>query len=207
MRYDDFAYLWPPRPDKAISKSLLPYYENLGWVAQVKLNGTANVMAVSPDRIIKAMTRHNDDHKMWAPSAKTAKIFQSLPGKGWYVFISELMHSKVPGIRDINYIHDVVVADGEQLVGSTFADRQKLLENLFKPNTARPISHYILDEHTWLAKNHTEDFDDLFEALDRPEYEGLVLKRPDAKLAPCTRQTANYSWQIKIRRPHKNFNF
>ena len=212
MRFEEWTYLWPPRPEKAVPTSLLGYYENEGWTAQIKLNGTCNIMGVAPDRkTIKAMSRHKDEHKLWQPSAKTATAFASLPGDGWYVFVCELMHSKVPGLRDINYINDILVADGEYLVGSTFTERQALLAKLFKvgPKTKKTISHYIIDANTWLAVNHEpDDFAGLYEKLgSAPEYEGLVLKRPNAKLAPCSRQTANYNWQVKCRRGHKNYSF
>ena len=209
MRYEQYSYLWMPRPDNAVPKAMLASYQAQGWVAQVKLNGTANIMAISPDREkVVAATRHNDAHKMWSPSPHTLAPFKGLPGDGWYIFTCELMYSKVPGIRDINYIHDILVADGEYLVGSTFSDRQVLLRGLWNvPENTDCKSHDVIDDHTWLAKNHVKGFSKLFESLDRPEYEGLVLKRPTAKLAHCSRQTSNNSWQLKIRAPKVNFGF
>ncbi len=206
MRFEEWTYLWPPRPDKAVSKGVLHFYENLGWVAQVKLNGTCTVLGVAPDRSVRAMTRHNDDHKMWKPSETTAAAFKKLPGNGWYVFVSELMHTKVSGIRDINYIHDILVADGEHLIGLSLAARQALLHSLFKVKKPT-LSHYVIDDHTWLVREYSDDFTELFEQLDRPEFEGLVLKNPKATLASCTRATSNSGWQVKSRKPLKNFNF
>lgn len=205
MRFDEWQYLWPPRPENAVAKGLLGYYENEGYIAQVKMNGTCSVLGVAPDRkTVRAMSRHNDEHKLWAPGAHTAKPFKTLPGNGWYVFVAELMHSKVPGMRDINYINDILVADGEYLVGTTFAERQELLSKLFKlGGREHTLSHYVIDDHTWVARNYGGDFDDLFDRLDRPEYEGLVLKKPNAKLAICSRANANTSWQAKVRMPEK----
>jgi hypothetical protein len=31
MRFDEYAYLWPPRPDKAISPQMLPMMERQGY--------------------------------------------------------------------------------------------------------------------------------------------------------------------------------
>lgn len=208
-RYEEFSYLWPPRPDNKISKTLLAYYESQGWVAQAKLNGTCNVMAVAPDRkTIKAMSRHNDDHKLWAPSAHTASPFKNLPGDGWYVFVAELMHSKIQGMRDINYIHDVLVADGEYLVGKTWAERQAILQSLFTVSVkGSTIDHYVIDDHTWLVRNHAKGFSALFEKLGDEMHEGLVLKNPNAKLDRCSREKSNSGWQVKCRKPHKNYGF
>lgn len=209
MRYDGFQYLWPPRPEKAIPPALLPAMERKGWVAQAKKNGTCSIIAVSPAGEITAMNRHNEDHKLWSPTPASSAIFKNLPGKGWYVFEAELLHSKVSGgPRDTNFIHDILVADGQSLAGTTFLARQAMLRQLFlEGGEAETASHYVLDDHTWLAKNVVGGFKAFFAALDKPEDEGLVLKKPDAPLLPCVRASANSGWQIKCRRPHANYRF
>lgn len=135
MRFDEWRYLYPPRPDSksAIPASSLTNLEGDGWIMQAKMNGTCNVLAVSPDRkSIRAMSRHADAHKLWGPSEHTLEAFANLPGNGWYVFVAELLHSKVAGgVRDTNYINDVLVADGEYLVGTRFVDRRLLLALAF----------------------------------------------------------------------------
>lgn len=217
MRFDDWQYLWPPRPDKAIPRSLLSYYGKRNWIAQVKLNGTCNVVAISPTGKITAKSRHKDiangDHRMWAPSAKTEATFKNLPrpNKGWYVFVAELMHSKVEGLRDTNYIHDILVADGEYLVGKTFEERQAILRDLFPDidESKSTVAYHIIDGNTWLARNHVGvDFSELYTSvIPDIRYEGLVMKNPAAKLAICSRQKSNTDWQVKCRRPHKNYGF
>jgi hypothetical protein len=210
--YTSYQFLYPPRPEKAIFSIQLPYYEQRNFIVQYKKNGTNNGMAISPRCEITAMQRRNEPHALWAPSEHTKEAFRDLPG-GWYYFVAELLHSKVSGgaakgLRDINYINDILVADDKHLVGTTFAERQALLAKLF--NAAKlPISstgsHYIIDSHTWLARNHTKSFAQMFAGLREAEDEGLVLKMPSAKLAPCTKPTANASWMVKIRMPHKNY--
>lgn len=206
MDYAEFRYLWPPRPEKAVPSKLLGFYETRGFVAQVKLNGTCNVIAVNPSRELVCMNRHNQPHKAWQPTANSKKAFAALPGKGWYVFVAELMHSKVPGIRDINCINDILVGDGRHLVGRSFADRQKLLSELF---TISPVDDRfgVVDDHTWVAKGHSTGFSKLYTKFDAPEDEGLVLKQAAAPLAWCTRAASNAGWQIKCRRAAKNYSF
>lgn len=142
MQYTSFSYLWPPRPDQPIPQTLLPYYESgLGYVAQAKKNGTCNIIAVKPSLVratkkadgwIVCMNRHKEDHKLWQPTAASSEIFKKLPGDGWYVFVAELLHSKLKeGPRDTNFINDMLVADGEYLVGKTFGERQYMLYDLF----------------------------------------------------------------------------
>lgn len=206
MRFEEYSYLWPPRPEKAVPDAAIPFYETQGYWAQIKMNGTCSVLAVAPDRTIHAMSRHNDEHKLWKPSPHTADAFRDLPGDGWYVFVAELLHSKVKSLKDINYIHDVLVADGDYLVGETLAQRQQRLADLFEIEDEL-TSHYTIDAHTWLVKNHTNGFADLYAGLDADHEEGLVFKRADAPLALCSRASSNADWQVKTRRIHKNYSF
>lgn len=214
MKYDRFTYLWPPRAERAIPTAMLPGYEQGGYFAQIKKNGTCNIMAISPDREIVAMNRHKEAHRAWRPDGSTQKAFQSLQG-GWYVFVAELLHSKVPGIRHINYINDILVADSESLVGVAYAARQERLRQIFpirtNPERKAPfgIGYSVIDEHTWLADNYTpgDNYFELFKSLTDAADEGLVLKKPDAGLVICARPGSNTAWQVKVRRPTKVLHF
>lgn len=213
MEYDAYAYLWPPRPDNAISPQLLSMTERQGYAAQIKKkNGTCSVIAVSPDKKIVAKNRHKEDHKLWTPNPSKLTAFTGLGGKGWYVFVAELLHSKVRledgGVRDTNYVHDMLVEDGEYLVGVPQAERHARLCKLFDTeNCEETYSHYVVDEHTWVARQFTSGFKSLFGSLTRAEDEGLVLKMPTAPLAVCGRQTSNNAGMLKARRPHTNYSF
>ena len=127
MKYSKYTYLYPPRPEKAIPPGLLAAYEDKGWVGQYKKNGTCNVTFVSPEKEITVMTRHDAKHKAWAPTEASNKFFKELPGDGWYVFVSELLHSKTPTIKDTHYIFDILVYDGEHLSGMSFINRMDIL--------------------------------------------------------------------------------
>lgn len=208
MRFDAYTYLFPPRPENAIPRSMIEGFEKRGYVAQCKMNGTCNVLAVTPDRSLRCMTRHKTPHKLWSPSKGSAAAFQGLPGKGWYVFTAELLHSKVPGIRDVNYIHDIVVADGVHLVGRSFSARQQILADLFSSDFACEMpSHHVIDAHTWVSKTVTTELGVFFDRLINPEHEGIVLKNPKAPLALGAKPTSNGSWSVKCRRPHANYAF
>ncbi len=208
MRYEEFAYLWPPRPEQAVAPRVLDGFEKRGWVAQYKLNGTCSVIFVSPDKIVRAMNRYNEPHKAWSPTPEVMADFARLPGRGWYVFVAELMHNKVPSIKNVNYTHDVLVADGEYLVGKTQEERQDILHDLLMTSDAvEHDSHYEISRHLWLPVEYDEGFTNLFNSLTAPEHEGIVLKDPRQKLAICSRKGSNTSGSIKCRRPHKNFSF
>lgn len=210
MRYDDYSYLWPPRPDQAVLPTMLPALERQGYAAQIKKNGTCSVIAVTPDKGIIAKNRHKEDHKLWSPDLNKMSAFRALPGKGWYVFVAELIHSKVPGLRDINYIHDVLVFDGEYLVGMTQAERHAKLVALFNAEKfPQTYSHWVIDEYTWVARQFTkgDDFKAIYDNLDKPEDEGIVLKLPTKRLGICAKEKSNNAGMLKSRKAHKNYSF
>ena len=211
MKYSKYTYLFPPRPETAIPSNFLTTYENKGYVGQYKKNGTCNVTFVSPERDVKVMTRHNEEHKAWAPTEASSKFFKELPGNGWYVFVSELLHSKTPTIKDTHYIFDILVADGEHLTGSTFADRMDILAGFIPVDddgqTESTDSHWVVNPNVWIAKTLQMGFEDTFKRITNPEDEGLVLKDPYAKLRLGLKRNANVNWMVKCRKPHSNYEF
>jgi hypothetical protein len=211
MRYENFAYLWPPRPESAVAPRVLLSFEKRGWIAQVKKNGTCSVIFVAPDKTVSSMNRHNEDHKQWTATGDVMADFAKLPGTGWYVFVAELLHNKVANdkLRDINYVHDVLVADGEYLVGKTQEERQDILHDLLMTDDAVESArgHFIVSPHLWIPVEYDEGFTALFNGLTSDEDEGIVMKDPKQKLAFPMRQKANVAGQVKCRKPHKNFSF
>ena len=221
MRYEGYTYLWPPRPDKAIPDNMIHFYTNRGWVGQMKKNGTCTVLFVSPEKEIITKTRHNSEHKMWKQGESNAlDIFKTLPGEGWYVFVCELLHNKTALVKDTFYIFDIMVNDGELLVGSTFTERQDQLKNMFNIIDEDNVvslshnSHYVLNRNVWLAKTITTGFDQVMRLANQqkpvegaPVDEGIVLKNPLAKLEMPGRQKSNSRWQVKCRIAHKNYDF
>lgn len=207
MDYVNYQYLWPPRPENKVPQTALNFYQQRGYWAQLKKNGTCTVIFARGERVI-FKTRHDDDHKLWTPNRETIEFFHS-DGDKWNVFVAELLHSKVKGIRDQLYIFDQLVSDGVQLVGTTFAERQEaLLKRWPRMEEVGPtdLRQYRVGPHVMIAKNYTSGFDTLFKQLG-PEDEGLVLKDPKAKLKPCFKADSNAGWQVKSRVPHKNYAF
>lgn len=221
MEYTDYSYLWPPRPDNAIPDNMLHFYEKRGWVGQMKKNGTNTVLFVSPDKEIITKTRHNGDHKAWKQNqSKALDVFTTLPGDGWYVINCELLHNKTSLVKDTLYIFDIMVADGELLVGKTFLERMEILRDLFgivddeNVVSLSDTSHYVINAHVWLAKTIEGGFKNIMRIANQqkpesgaPVDEGIVLKNPKARLAMPGRAKSNSDWQVKCRIAHKNYNF
>lgn len=208
MIYDQYTYLWPPRPTTAIDRQHLHEMEERGYVAQCKKNGTLSMIFVAPDKHVKTMTRHNEPHKQWTPTPQVMRAFSELAGDGWYVFVAELMHHKTKHIKEVNYVHDILVNNGNYLVGMTQEDRQEILLDLFlKGDEEETDTHIIANPNLWLPIEYEDGFRTLFESLTNEEDEGLVFKNPKAKLQYCVKPNSNANTMFKCRKPHKNYSF
>jgi hypothetical protein len=206
MNYTEFQNLWVPRPEKKISISMLGFYEKRGFWAQTKKNGTCTLIYARRNEIIYK-TRHpdvnNGDHKLWAPEGDHNAFFAER--ENWNVYCAELLHSKVTnGPKNELYIFDILVSDGMQLTGTTFAERVELLHDRFSGDDEG--DQVRIAKRITLAKCFNDDFADRFYNL-KPEDEGLVLKNPDAPLKPCYKSDSNSSWQVKCRIASKLYSF
>jgi hypothetical protein len=208
MRYGDYRYLWPPRPEKAVPPALIGFYERRGWAAQVKKNGTCTeIFSCGANVIFK--TRHNDDHKAWEPLPQHVAFFAGR--EKWNVYVAELLHSKGPRLKNHLYLFDILVSDGMELIGETFTARQEILRQRF-PSPKVDISGSRAGVGARLITDHISHADlvespsKLWETLGDLD-EGLVFKDPKSKLLPCTAERSNGAWQVKVRRPHSNYSF
>ena len=210
MKYDAYRYLWPPRPETAIPPALVGFYEKRGWWGQVKKNGTCTVIFSHGDEVI-FKTRHNADHKAWAPRREDSTLFMGRPG--WNVYVAELLHSKGVGVQNHLYLFDILVSDGEDLSGSTLKERQTLLAAMYPSpkvevggGSRAGVGAIRVTDDVSRARCYEGGFQDVWNGL--AEYdEGIVFKDPAAKLAPCVTQLSNATWQVKCRRASKKYSF
>lgn len=207
MRFDSYRYLWPPRPETKIPSALIGFYEQRGWQAQVKKNGTCTVVFARGDEVI-FKTRHDDDHKGWTPREEHYQFFAGRPN--WDVYVGELLHSRGVGIKDHLYLFDVLVSNGEDLSGATHTERQALLQGRFPGDPNRiagaGLGSIYVHDHLSRVRCYASDFWRVWKSLGTHD-EGLVFKNPDAPLRPCVTAKANAAWQVKCRRPTANYSF
>ncbi|HYT43820.1 MAG TPA: hypothetical protein VEP90_15885 [Methylomirabilota bacterium] len=204
MNYDKYHFIKPCRAEQPIPPNMLQLYENRNWLAQYKMNGTNSLIFVSDvgengGREITFRTRHDTAHKLWQFSDASMAAFEEMPTNGWYVFNTELLHSKTPHIKDTNFIHDILVYDSKYLVGSTYHDRYELLHRIFKPLHTTWDGHWCVDSNTWIAQNYYRDFELMFyslHSLHEDEKEGLILKNPSAILD----MKSSSNWLVKCKR-------
>lgn len=208
--YTSFKYLYPPRPENALTPNRIPFYQKNGYVGQYKKNGTCSVFAINKPNSFIAMTRHNDDHKQWSFSNYFKDCFAKyLPENHWHVLVGEVLHSKTVNVKDTIYIFDILVHNSKELYGSTFMSRQDLLKNIFDAeNKEQMYSHYEIEPRFLLARNFDNGIYEMFKNIqDKTVDEGFVLKKKNAVLRDCHSASNNSSWQIKFRHPSKKYQF
>jgi hypothetical protein len=215
LGYNRYTYLWPPRPERAQGVALIHSYERQGWWAQAKMDGDCVVLAIAPEcdgRELIARTRHGDAaSNRWQPGKSIAAFAATLPGAGWYVLVGEVLHCRGVGVRDTLYLHDVLVDDGDYLVGVTHADRQTRLLTL--TNAWEAAAHSDVWSHCqfapglWLTRNHWQGFRALYDNPPGRYVEGLVFKDPKTPLRLCARASANSAGLAKCRYATNNLSF
>lgn len=203
MKYDAYSYLWPPRPDTKIPPDLMRFYQDRGWWAQVKKNGTCTVV-FSRGADVTFKTRHDDDHKAWKPTPEVANVFVGRPA--FNVYVGELLHSKGVGLRNHLYLFDQLVNDGNHLIGVSFANRQAILNERFPGAGNIGVGAVRVSANVSRAQCYTLGFDRVWSDLTTDD-EGIVLKDPKALLRACITPTANAGWQVKCRRPKTSYSF
>jgi hypothetical protein len=202
MNYTEYQYLWPPRPETKVSRTMLGFWERKGYISQVKKNGTCTMIFARGDKVI-FKTRHNEDHKLWTPQPDHIKFFQG--SKGWNVYVAELLHSKVTGgPKHELYIFDQLVSKGNSLVGTSFDSRQLTLRQELQG--VEEDDQFRVAPRITLAKCLRSGFTALFDNLKK-EDEGLVLKDPKAVLKPCLKPDSNKGWSVKCRIAAANYSF
>lgn len=199
------GYMYPPRPEIAVPIGSIGMYEQRGWIAQAKKNGTCTLLVVGPDGMVP-YDRHGQVQKLWRgpPPAMERRIRSALP-PGWSALVGEALHSKVPGIRDTLYLFDVLAVGGRTLTGTRLSERLDALKLMFPGGETTP-THRDLGDGLLVARSFKAGFRPLFDSIiGNPEDEGLVMKDPGATLSNPFKEGSNAGWQAKCRKPTKNY--
>ena len=214
MPYDKWSYIYPPRPKTAVPYEDIVRYKDGRWMAQLKLNGTRNLIFVSPEGDVEFWNRHNEKHRAWIPTPTIIEAVrrQFACGK-WVVLDSELLHSKHPDVKNTIYLFGALVLDSSYLVGESYESSYDRLA-IVCGNPTTLVDGYggfvsDLGGGLWLARMIEHDrWDEAWAvAQNTPIVEGVVLKRVKAKLEMGCSADNNGSWMIRCRKPTKNFQF
>lgn len=218
MKYENYKWLFPPRPDAKIPPSQIDKYDNGEFAACPKYDGSSVVIFLDGKGQVIIRNRHNEEKTRVDESINFGGLHH---GNGWMVICGELFDKSKRDERGIiikGYaIWDILCYGSEYLIGSTFRERLDLMESLW-PSKRMQVSGSGLIQYDHLcftdvsgvykAPAYLNGFADLYKDLVTTQlYEGLVLKKLDAKLEFGFSENNNQSWSLKIRRQTKNFAF
>ena len=210
MKYNNYKYIFPPRPKNAIQSSDLDFWDNNTLLAQPKLNGSNSVIFTNGEKVI-VMNRHNG--RLTNVQVPMEEILSIYKGKGWMVLNAEYMNkSKSDEKRQVfNHkfvIFDILVLDGDSLVGKTFEERVILLDQLYGTKACEKPYLYGISENIYRVKSYTSNFLELYNDLVEIDMiEGLVLKRKSARLEAGTSELNNTKSQIKCRKKCNSYRY
>jgi len=185
------------------------------------MNGVNTQLKVFPDQTIELWTRHKiDEHGRESssgtpqkvknyvlPKALRDEVISLTPSGVFAIYNVELMHAKTQMVKNVLYFFDVLVWKSQHLIGMTYGERHKLLQNVLG-DRPMPIHDAKLSDALYLAGNMAPaKWDSAWQSVkDSPYCEGLVLKRTGSisALQVGLSQVNNGGFMVRIRKPMKN---
>jgi len=207
--------LYPPRPKGRMRFSELPGYEKTGqWLAQRKFNGTRTLVYVNGDDVRLQSREGDGKHERFqlSQSLKEEILLLDLDRSKEYWLDGEILDSKTKNLayKDKIVFFDIL-QEGEYFFGApTLLERYEILNRICRyPQEKEPGGLALKStENLWLAENFFSDFIGRFhDFIDRDEIEGLVLKKRNSVIDNIGAKYYEIHWQIRCRKPHKNYNF
>jgi len=211
MKYSSYRYIYPPRPKNAIPNTELGFWDNGSLIAQAKLNGSNCLVFTNGEKLI-VMSRHNGRLSNFQLKDEEIKSLYKGTG-GWTVLNGEYLNkNKMDESRKaFNHklvIFDILVSDGDYLIGKTFEERIALLDAMFVQNECEKGYLYGISENVYRVKSYQNQFNMLYDLLTPIDMvEGLVLKRKTARLEAGTSELNNIRSQIKCRKSTLNYKY
>lgn len=210
MKYNSYRYLYPPRPQNAVPSTDLNYYDNGSFIGQPKLNGSNSTIYTDGVKVI-IMNRHGD--RLTRFEIKDDEILSLYKGTGgWTVLNGEYMNKSK---RDENsvfnhkfVIFDILVNDGDYLIGKTFKQRVELLDEMFGKVECEKDYLWGISDNVYRVKSYENNFSMLFDTLTPIDMiEGLVLKRVNARLEMGNTELNNTKSQVKARKKCNSYKY
>lgn len=219
MLYEQFLYLRPPRAETAMEAKYLAGVNESEYFAQPKYNGSCTSLFLKGREHHRLFNRHGEELTLQRP---LNYLDLNDSADKWMVLCGEYMNKGKKGEDGNLFNHkfiiwDILVHQGVYLLGTTVDARILLLQELFGTSRAKVTGkdltiydHLIITEHPniFLAPTYSANFQDVYNSVVPTDaYEGIVVKRRDAKLGMGLNEKNNAGWQFKVRKPTKNYNF
>jgi hypothetical protein len=208
--YNKFRYIYPPRPEYVISPDQLHKYEKSHF-AQPKLNGSCCIIFIKGNEY-KVFNRHGREGLTGFRLNINDLKELNCNNNNWNVIVGEYMNKSQLGVDGKIWNHkfvifDILVHDGNYLLNTTFESRLKMLDKYFGTQSENKYL-YKINNNVFRVKTFHDNFSERWNILTKiGMLEGLVLKKPDSKLKRGLTEKNNMLWQLKSRKPTKNYNY
>lgn len=212
MKFENYRYVYPPRPKNAIHSDDLTFWDNGSLIAQPKLNGSNTTIYTNGEQVI-TMNRHGSRLTNFQISLDEIKSLYRGSSGQWLVINGEYLNKSKQDERGITFNHKLVIFDilvykSDYLVGQTFQQRVELLDELYGQKDCEKPYLYSISDNVYRVKSFDTGFKYLYDQLTPIDMiEGLVLKRKNAKLEIGNTENNNTKSQLKARKPNKNYKF
>jgi hypothetical protein len=184
-----FLFYYPNRPTlMPPDKDKIDAMEKTGeYVAEKKFNGD-NILIHTDTMEIwnRKKTRHR-----FVPSPAMREELEKWPKHS--LLNAELMNYRTKLIKDIVIIHCVMAWKGKLLIGKTWGDSRKILDD--QPYGA----------HVKVSPVYKTGFWNLFQEADGQTIEGIIIKKLAGKLIFSCSPIADTSFMFKFRKPCKKY--
>ena len=211
MKYLNYRYIFPPRPRNAISPDDLNSWDDGSLLGQPKLDGSNATIYTDGKKVI-VMNRHGQ--RLTNVRVHDSEILALYRGSGsWMVLNAEYLNKSKTDETGQAFNHkfvifDILVFDGQYLVGKTFEERVRILDTLYDQKACEKEYLFGISENIYRVKSYLTGFNDLFNQLTPIDMiEGLVMKRRNARLEVGSSEMNNVKSQIKCRKKTKNYKY
>ncbi len=211
MRYRNYKYIYPPRPKNAISPDDLDFWDDGSLIAQPKLNGSNSLIFTNGVDAYK-MGRHKQILSNFKLDSNEIKDIYRGDGS-WMVINGEYMNKSKSdeNLEIFNHklvVFDILVYNGNYMVGSKFSDRVDLMDDLYGQVKSEKEYLFGMTENIYRVKTYRKNFKGLFDNFIKIDMlEGLVMKRANARLERGNSENNNHKTQIKCRKKTKLYKY
>jgi len=231
IRPDENKYIYPPRAQTAIPREETGFFAELGWKAQLKYNDSRCLIKIKSNGTIELWNRHQEQFRNYtAPDSLVQQLHQIAKQLGcqsdsWSLLDGGLLDKKHAAIKNTIVIWDILVFNGQQLIGTTYNDRY---QELYKISTLEtwdythashgpvPFGRKFTTDvfmpeyytHDFLAGNQWSALWDIATKVNKPYtigndikpvIEGIVIKDPNGVLGLGYQEKNNSEWMTRSR--------
>jgi len=217
MLVKEERYIFPPRAQTALPRGDYGIFSELGWIAQYKYNDTRCMIKYSNTKPTQLWNRHAEMMRTFAANDELQEQLthiQEQLGPGYHLLDGGLLHQKHASIKNTIVIWDILVHNGQHLLGTTYQERYKIIETL-QQNKPYLYGEFTIGNqitpNVFIPQNHQHNtWDQCWQEIDKinepflkqnvgPVIEGLMFKDPNGILKPGFNEKNNGEWQVRSR--------